>query len=165
MKPGEDRPKITIVVAMTRQRAIGRKGSIPWHIPEELRLFRELTTGHAVIMGRATFESIGRPLPDRYNIVLSRTMPLAAGVEVCRSLEEALAKAEGAKRHIFIIGGESVYRQALPLADAMVISVIRKDYAGDAFFPDFDPTDWSLEKEEEHEEFTRAWYRRRGREA
>lgn len=155
------RSEITIVAAMTRRRVIGLRGTIPWHIPGELRLFRELTTGHTVIMGRETFESIGRPLPDRCNIVVSRKMPPAAGVEICKSLDEALTRAAGIGRRIFVVGGEAIYRLALPLADAMVVSFVQGEYAGDAFFPEFDESAWSVEAVEEHEAFTRIWYRKR----
>jgi len=155
------RPEITIVVAMTRERVIGRKGRLPWHIPEDLRLFRELTTGQTVIMGRETFASIGRPLPDRRNIVVTRTLPAIAGVEVCRSFAEALNKGAADGKKIFVIGGRALYRQALPIADAMVVSWVREDFTGDTFFPGFDPESWPVEKVEEHAAFTRVWYKKR----
>ena len=155
------RPLITIVVAMTRQSVIGRKGRLPWHIPEDLRLFRELTTGQTVIMGRETFISIGHPLPERRNIVVTRTLREIAGVEICRSFSEALKKGTADGKKIFVIGGRRIYRHALPIADAMVVSWIREDYAGDTFFPESDLETWSVEKVEEHAEFTRVWYKKR----
>jgi dihydrofolate reductase len=155
------RPEITIVVAMTRERVIGRKGRLPWHIPEDLKLFRELTTGQTVVMGRETFASIGRPLPERRNIVVTRTMPAIAGVEVCRSFTEALSRGAAEGKKIFVIGGRALYRQALPIADTLVVSWIREDITGDTFFPGFDPDCWSVEKAEEHAAFTRVWYKRR----
>jgi dihydrofolate reductase len=155
------RPLITIVVAMTRQRVIGRKGRLPWHLPEDLRLFRELTTGQTVIMGRETFASIGRPLPERRNIVVTRTLPVIAGAEVCRSFDEALEKGETSGGRIFVIGGRALYRKALPVADAMVVSWIREDFTGDIVFPEFDPEGWLVEKVEEHAGFNRVWYKKR----
>lgn len=155
------RPELIIVVAMTRQRVIGRNGSLPWHIPEELRLFRELTTGQTVIMGRETFASIGRPLPERRNLVVTRTLPATPGVEICRSFPEALQKAAVDGKKVFVIGGLEIYRQALPVASAMVVSWIRENHAGDTFFPEYDPEDWSVQKVEEHAAFTRVWYIKR----
>lgn len=155
------RPELIIVVAMTRQRVIGRNGSLPWHIPEELRLFRELTTGQTVILGRETFRSIGRPLPERRNIVVTRTLPATAGVEVCGSFAEAVRKGADDGDKIFVLGGLEIYRQALPVASAMVVSWIRENHAGDTFFPEFDPEDWSVQKVEEHAAFTRVWYKKR----
>jgi dihydrofolate reductase len=155
------RPEITIVVAMTRERVIGRKGRLPWHIPEDLKLFRELTTGQTVVMGRETFASIGRPLPERRSIVVTRTLPAIAGAEVCRNFAEALQKGAGDGKKIFVIGGRAIYRQALPIADTMVVSWIREDYAGDTFFPEYDPETWSVVKVEEHAAFTRVWYKKR----
>jgi dihydrofolate reductase len=154
-------PEITIVVAMTRQRIIGRKGRLPWDISDDLRLFRELTTGQTVIMGRETYASIGRPLSDRRNIVVSRSLPAIAGVEVCRSFSEALDKGAAGGRKIFVIGGRELYRQALPVADSMVVSWIREDFTGDTLFPGFDPDDWLVERTEEHPAFTRVWYKKR----
>lgn len=153
--------ELIIVVAMTRQRVIGRNGSLPWHIPEELRLFRELTTGQTVIMGRETFRSIGCPLPERRNIVVTRTLPATAGVEVCGSFAEAVSKGADDGKKIFVLGGLEIYRQALPVASAMVVSWIRENHAGDTFFPEFDPEVWSVQKVEEHAAFTRVWYKKR----
>lgn len=155
------RPELIIVVAMTRQRVIGCEGRLPWHIPEDLRLFRELTMGQTVIMGRETFVSIGRPLPERRNIVVSRTLPATPGVEICRSFPEALQKSAADDKKIFVIGGRALYRQALVVASAMVVSWIREDHAGDTFFPEFDPEAWSVEQVEEHAAFTRVWYKKR----
>lgn len=156
-----DRSDPIIVVAMTRQRVIGRKGRLPWHLPADLRLFRELTTGQTVIMGRETFVSIGRPLPNRRNLVVSRTLPATPGVEICRSFHEALQMAAADGTKTFVIGGEEIYRQALPIAAAMVVSWVREDHAGDTYFPDVDFAAWSAEKIEEYPEFTRVWYKKR----
>ncbi len=121
---------------MSRNRVIGIKGEIPWKIPADLRRFRKLTTGHPVIMGRKTFESIGRPLPDRVNIVLTKQPDYhAEGCLPARSLEAALLLAEPAGE-VFICGGEEIYRQTLPLAGKLYLTILEQDYAGDALFPE-----------------------------
>lgn len=153
-----------IIVAMTRRRVIGCHGALPWHIPEDLRLFRTLTSGHAVIMGRATFESIGRPLPERHNLVVSRTLRPSSGIVVCASLAAAMEHARRLQRALFFIGGREIYRQALPLADRLLISWIEQDYAGDCFFPPLDLSAWKQEWEREYPAFTHVGYRRRAAE-
>jgi len=139
---------ISIIAAMTEDHVIARDGGIPWHVPEDLKLFRELTTGHAVVMGRKTFQSMGKPLKGRLNIVISSTL---RGTEddlrednllICPSFEEAIAAAEGENRDIFIIGGTEVYRRALPVADRMYLSIMKKKYRGDTFFPPFNEAEW-----------------------
>lgn len=154
-------PGVIIVVAMTKSRVIGHQGNLPWHIPSDLQLFKELTSGHTLIMGRKTFLSIGRPLPDRRNLVVSRNLPATPGVEICRSFPEALRLAASDGKKVFVIGGAAIYRQALPLASALVISWIRQDCAGDTRFPEFDLSAWSVETIDEYPEFTRVWYKKR----
>lgn len=154
-------PVKIILVAMTERRVIGREGRIPWHIPEELRLFRELTVGQTVVMGRRTFESIGRPLPDRRNIVLSSTLPPTPGIVVCSTLRKALAEGAAYGRKIFIIGGRQVYAEALPIADLLRISWIEGDYPGDVFFPPFDLGEWEEVHSQEYPEFRHVLYGRR----
>jgi len=156
-------PKIVIVAAMSEDGVIGRQGKLPWHLPEELRHFRELTLHQTVVMGRQTFLSIGRPLPHRRNIVVSQTMSSEAGVDVSPNLSEALVLARGFAHTIFIIGGASLYRQALPIADAMVLSRIPGEWAGDVHFPPFDKDAWTEQKQEVFPGFTRTWLRRRER--
>ncbi|MBT0652723.1 dihydrofolate reductase [Geomobilimonas luticola] len=127
---------VSLIAAMAENRVIGSKGGIPWHLPADLAHFRELTTGHPVIMGRTTFASIGRPLPGRRNLVLSRTAGFRAeGVEVFASLEDALAACTGADE-VFIGGGGEVYREALPRADRIYLTVVHRYYEGDTFFPE-----------------------------
>ncbi|MCD4689129.1 MAG: dihydrofolate reductase [Desulfuromonadaceae bacterium] len=150
-----------IVVAMTEQGLIGASGHIPWQIPEELRLFRELTSGHALIMGRRTFASIGRPLPDRRTIVVSRRLPATPGIEICCDLPSALRLAESGAGKIFFAGGVGIYRAALPLADQLSISWIRGEYAGDTYFPPFSANEWQEINEEDYGLFRRVLYRRR----
>lgn len=142
---------ICIVVAMASNKVIGKDGKLPWHIPEDLKYFRNLTKGHPVIMGRKTFESIlsrlgGHPLSDRTNIVLSRYHDLnhwGKNVITASSFEDALDKASKAPKisdKVFVIGGESVYYQALPFATRMYITMLFRHFDGDAFFPEIDST-------------------------
>ena len=149
-----------ILAAMTRDLVIGANGGLPWHIPEELRLFRELTWGHSLILGRRTFEAIGGPLPGRRNIVLSRTLARQPGIEVCRSLETALAIAAAGMSRLFFIGGGEIYRQALPLADRLQISWIRGDYSGQEYFPPINGRDWQVLSVSDRGPFRHVSYRR-----
>lgn len=126
---------ISIIAAMSENRVIGRGGAIPWDIPDERRRFREMTMGHPIIMGRKTFESIGRPLSGRRNIIVSRRPDYwREGCRVVHSLADALAACAGADE-VFICGGEELYCQALPLADRICLTVVHRFCAGDAFFP------------------------------
>jgi dihydrofolate reductase len=142
--------KISLIVAMSENRVIGRQGRLPWRLPDDLKRFKELTTGHTVIMGRKTFESIGRPLPQRRNIVASRNPDWAAeGVEIAHSLDEALVRTAG-EAEVFIIGGEQLYRAALPRADRIYLTRVLACIEGDAFFPSFQNTQWTLAQRLEH---------------
>ncbi len=154
---------ITIIAAMDRNRVIGISNRLPWSIPEDLKNFRNLTSGKAVIMGRKTFESIGRPLPNRTNIVVSRTLEPREGVVVARNLEEAIALGREKSDEVCIIGGQSIYEQALPIADRMCLSFVKKEYQGDAFFPSFSDEDWELVKKEDRGDFEYREYVRKRR--
>ncbi|MCL6636647.1 MAG: dihydrofolate reductase [Alicyclobacillus sp.] len=128
---------LQIVVAYARRRVIGQHGRLPWHLPADLRHFRTLTIGHTVVMGRRTFDSIGRPLPGRVNVVLTRQQGWQpAGVEVVHQPADVLARAD--LQPLFIIGGESVYRLFLPCVQRLYLTEIDADFAGDAFFPEWD---------------------------
>lgn len=129
---------VAIIAAMSRNRVIGRHGKIPWHLPADLRRFRELTTGQTIIMGRKTFESIGKALPGRSTIVVSRDISFTAiGCRVARSVEEALSL--GGDRLLFICGGGEIYRKALDIADVIYLTVIDVEIDGDTFFPEIPP--------------------------
>jgi dihydrofolate reductase len=134
---------VSIVVAHASNGVIGRDGGLPWHLPTDLRRFRELTTGHAVVMGRKTFESLPaafRPLPGRRNVVLSRSRGYEPeGAEVFAGLESALA---ACGHDCFVIGGELTYRQALPLAERVYVTCVEGEPAGDARFPALSERDW-----------------------
>jgi dihydrofolate reductase len=141
------RPTLALIWAMARNRVIGRDNTLPWRLPADLRHFRAITTGHPVIMGRKTFESLGKPLPGRTNIVLTRDASCSPeGCLVARDLDEALALAAqhtvAADPLIFIIGGENLYRQTLPRADRLYITLVDTEVDGDAHFPDFPWADW-----------------------
>lgn len=154
---------MTLIAAMTARRVIGKDGRMPWHIPEESKLFRRLTTGNVVLMGRKTFASIGgKPLRSRVNIVISRTLPADTdGVTVCRSLDEGLERAAAFGKEVFVMGGADIYRQTLPRASRMCLSFIKQDYDGDDFFPAFDEDDWVVTRAEDHPEFIFKVYERK----
>ncbi len=152
---------MNIIAAMTEKRVIGKAGVIPWHISEDLKLFKRLTIGNTVIMGRQTYESIGHPLPKRNNIVISKNFSETEEITVCRTFEESLKAAEKNKNEIYIIGGESIYKQALKYTDKMYISYVKGDYNGDTFFPVFNKDNWSVIESALYNDFTLIVYQRK----
>ena len=154
---------IAIIVGMTKQGVIGKDNSLPWHIPEDLKNFKRLTNNNVVIMGRKTYDSLPakfKPLPNRQNVVVSRSMQKIAGIDVCNSIEDALETAKSYQKDIFIIGGSTIYKQFLDLADTMLISYIKQNYEGDTYFPSFDNQQWKLTNEEEFDDFTLTTYKK-----
>ncbi len=144
-------PQITIIVARSRNGVIGKEGKLPWKLPEDLKFFKEKTQGKPVVMGRKTWESIGRPLPGRQNIVVSRNKNYEApGAVVVGSLEEAI-KACTFQKEVMVIGGANLYAQALPVAENAWVTLIDSDYEGDSFFLNLSPEEWRLVWEEVHE--------------
>ena len=137
---------IILIAAVARNGVIGFENGLPWHLPEDMRRFRRLTTGHAIIMGRFTFQSLPGPLPGRTNIVLTRNPDYApGGVEVADSLSRALKIAEqhhGAETDTYVIGGSQIYAMFLPLANKMELTVVGAEPPGDAWFPSWDPATW-----------------------
>lgn len=127
---------LALIVAVARNGVIGRDGGLPWHVPEDLKHFKKTTMGHAILMGRKTHESIGRALPGRRNIVITRNYTAFDGCENAASLEEAIAMARSTDACPFVIGGASLYREALPLATEIHLTRIDEDYEGDVTFPD-----------------------------
>ena len=135
-------PRLTLIVARARNGVIGRDGTLPWRLPEDLAFFKRTTMGHPIVMGRRTWESIGRPLPGRRSIVVSRQAGFAAaGAEVAASLDEALRLCAGSAE-VFVIGGAQFYAEALPLADRLIVTEIDADFEGDTYWPAPDPAQW-----------------------
>jgi len=149
------RTLIALIWAMARNRVIGRQNTLPWRLPADLAHFKSLTSGHPVIMGRRTFESLGRPLPNRTNIIVTRNQKYSpVGCLVAHSLEDALhlgAQHEAGDHPVmFVIGGENIYSQALALADRLYITLVDAEIEGDARFPEFDLDDWREVERVEH---------------
>jgi dihydrofolate reductase len=148
--------QLTLVVAMDAERGIGVDNQLPWHLPEDLAHFKRVTLGHPIIMGRKTFDSIGRPLPKRRNIVVTRNAAWShEGVEVAGSLQEAIALAGDELGNVTasIIGGAQVFTEAMDIADRMIVTHIDKTYRCDTFFPEIDPGKWTaVSRELQHSE-------------
>lgn len=141
--------KLTIIVATDAQRGIGINNTLPWKLPEDLAHFKRITTGHPIIMGRKTFDSIGRPLPNRRNIVVTRNQQWShEGVETVGSIEAAIALLDGAEG--FVIGGAEIYKQSMQLADQLIVTRIAQTFDCDAFFPEIDADAWQETAREEH---------------
>ena len=149
---------VSLIVAMSENRVIGRAGGLPWRLSDDLRRFKRLTTGHTIIMGRRTFASIGRPLPDRTSIVITRQADWQAnGTIVVHSLDEALGHA-GDADEAFIIGGGEIFKQALPRADRLYLTIVHAELRGDVSFPEIDESAWQCIHEEHHESNERNEY-------
>ena len=146
---------------MTYDGVIGKDGRLPWYIPEDLKKFRELTAGNTIVMGRRTFESIGKPLPKRDNIVVSTSLEKQEGITVCKNLESAILEANKNKNKTFIIGGASIYEQTLPFVERMYISYVSGNYEGDKKFPEYNKQDWFIVDIEYNKEFIWTHLRRK----
>lgn len=134
---------------MDRNRLIGSNNQLPWHLPADLAHFKQITMGKPIVMGRKTYESIGRPLPGRTNIVLSRSGFKAQGIEVVSSICEAVAMAATAEE-LVVIGGGSIYEMVIDVVDQMHLTVVEGEFTGDAWFPVFDDEQWVISSEEKH---------------
>ena len=144
--------RLSLIVAMAKNRTIGLDGAMPWHIPEDLKFFKRVTMGHPVIMGRKTYQSIGAALPGRTNIVVTRNKDFeVADADVVHDLSEALTKAkateelwrpDGGREEIFVIGGADIYGQALPEAQRIYMTEVHQELPGDAFFPELAEGEW-----------------------
>jgi len=142
-------PAVTLIVALDAARGIGIRNALPWRLPEDLAHFKRLTTGHAIVMGRKTFDSIGRPLPNRRNIVVTRNRDWRHdGVVSATSLEQAIELA--GNEEIFVIGGAQIFDEALPLATRMVVTEIARTFECDTFFPAIDAAQWRETGRETH---------------
>ena len=141
--------KITLVAAIASNNVIGKENSLPWNIPEDLKRFKQMTSGHTILMGRKTFDSIGRPLPNRQNIVMTKDKNFEQeGIKVINDFDEALELIKESNEDIFVIGGSKIYELFEPVANSLAITRILKDFEGDAFFPDINWELWQIEKEE-----------------
>lgn len=139
---------INIIVAISKNRVIGNDNKLIWSLPSDLKRFKQITTGNTLVMGRKTYESIGKPLPNRRNIIITRNSDYKVeGCEVVNSLEEALMLCNN---ECFIIGGGEVYKQSLPLADKLYLTVINEEFDGDTYFPEIED-DWVKVSREDHE--------------
>lgn len=149
MKTEENKPRLALIAAVAENGCIGINNKLPWYLPEDLKYFKAVTSGKPVIMGRSTFESLGRPLPNRTNIVITRNREFHApeGVHVVYSLDEALNVAESVahiagNEEIVIIGGAQIYAEALPRVQRLYLTEVKKTVAGDAFFPAWNKNEW-----------------------
>ena len=141
--------KITLVAAIASNNVIGKENSLPWNIPEDLKRFKQMTSGHTILMGRKTFDSIGRPLPNRQNIVMTKDKNFEQeGIKVINDFDEALELIKESNEDVFVIGGSKIYELFEPVANSLAITRILKDFEGDAFFPDINWELWQIEKEE-----------------
>jgi len=143
---------ITIIVAQAKNRAIGINGALPWHLSADLKRFKRLTTGHTIIMGRKTWDSIGRPLPDRHNIVITRAQGLVLeGAQTVTNLAAAIQAASNGSEK-FIIGGAEIYNLAMPIVDTIEMTLIHQNIQGDTYFPTIEPDIWKASKRSEHQD-------------
>ena len=151
--------KISIIAAMSDNRVIGRDGGLPWHLPSDLKRFKFLTMGHAVIMGRKTFESVGKALPGRRCIVITRQGDYKADdILVAHSLGQALSIVGKTETEVFILGGETIYNLTLDIVTHMYLTVVHATINGDTLFPKFDIDDWKVIQDEKHEADKRNQY-------
>ena len=150
--------RISIIAALAENRVIGVNNTLPWRLPNDLKHFRRLTTGHAIILGRKNYESIGKPLPERTNIIITRNRDFRAdGCLIAHSLVEALALAKN-DPEIFVIGGAETYRAALARTNRLYLTRVHATIAGDTYFPEFDETEWREISRERHERDERHAY-------
>lgn len=140
------RPTIALVAAMSLNRVIGVNNQLPWHLPADLQRFKSLTLGHTIVMGRRTYESIGRPLPGRRNVIVSRSLSALPGCEIAGDLLTLIAQADD---DLYVIGGAEIYAQALPVADRIYLTEVNVELPGDAYFPQLDPRIWPIVAVEE----------------
>src|SRR6185437_12404078 len=141
---------ITIVVAISENHVIGKDNQLLWYMPNDLKHFKDITTGHTVIMGRKTYDSVGKPLPRRRNIIITRKPITIEGCEVVNSIEAAMALCAD-EPEIFIVGGAEIYKQSIKLTDRIYLTIIHKKFDGDSFFPEIDMQEWKEVSREDHQ--------------
>lgn len=160
--------KINLIVAMTEEGIIGRGNDLPWHIPEDLKHFKKTTLSNIILMGRKTFESIGKPLPGRKNFILTsdpEKIPQQVrdqeNIFIFPSFTDAAGAASSMAEELYIIGGASVYRDTIKYADRLYVSKVKMNYPGDVYFPEYDKSEWVLEGDEDYQDFTLEIYERK----
>ncbi len=142
---------ITLIAAMDQNRLIGKQNQLPWSLSADLRHFRQVTLGKPIIMGRKTFDSIGKPLPGRHNIVISQQLDLTIkDCDVCHSLDAAL-QLVSAENEVMVIGGAHLFKQSLPIADKMILTIINHTFEGDVYFPTWNKNDWQFVSQSDHQ--------------
>jgi|ERR1700743_894017 len=141
---------VSIVVAISENHVIGKDNKLLWYLPNDLKHFKDITTGHTVIMGRKTYESVGKPLPNRRNIVITRQNITIEGCEVVNSIEAALALCSD-EAEVFIVGGAEIYRQSLHLTDRIYLTIVHKQFDGDSYFPEIEANEWKETAREDYE--------------
>ena len=154
---------VSIVAAVARNGVIGAGGGLPWHLPDELRLFKETTMGHVLVMGRRTYESVGRPLPGRTTVVVTRSPDWSPGADevlVVHGVDEALGRARAIDDEVFVVGGGELYEAALPHADRLLLTFVDQEPEGDTTFPDVDWDAWTEREREAGDGWVRVTYER-----
>lgn len=141
---------ISIIVAISQNHAIGKNNQLLWHLPADLKHFKDITSGHTIIMGRKTFDSVGKPLPNRRNIVVTRQPITIPGCEVVNSIEAALELCR-AEEEVFIGGGAEIYKQAMSLTDRIYLTIVHRHFDADTFFPEIDKSEWKEVSREDHQ--------------
>lgn len=141
---------VTIVVAISQNHVIGKDNKLLWHLPNDLKHFKNITTGHTVIMGRKTYDSVGKPLPKRRNIIVTRQAITIEGCEVVNAIESALALCVG-EDEVFIVGGAEIYKLAMQLTNRIYLTIIHQSFEGDTFFPEIDESEWKPVYREDHQ--------------
>ena len=141
---------VSIVVAIAQNNAIGKDNKLLWHLPKDLKHFKDITSGHTIIMGRKTYESVGKPLPNRRNIIITRKNISIDGCEVVNSIDQAL-KLSASEDEIFIVGGAEIYNQALSLTDRIYLTIVHHEFDGDTYFPDIKDDIWKETERQDHE--------------
>lgn len=141
---------VSIIVAISENHAIGKNNQLLWHLPADLKHFKDTTTGHTIIMGRKTFDSVGKPLPNRRNIVVTRQPITIEGVEVVNSVEAALALCQD-EDEVFIGGGAEIYKLAMHLTDRIYLTIVHQTFEADTFFPEINMKEWKEVSHEDHE--------------
>ncbi|HEY8784540.1 MAG TPA: dihydrofolate reductase [Mucilaginibacter sp.] len=141
---------VTQVVAISENHVIGKDNKLLWYLPNDLKHFKEITTGHTIIMGRKTYDSVGKPLPKRRNIIITRQHITIEGCEVVNSIEAALELCKD-EQQVFIVGGAEIYKQSLHLTDRICLTIVHKEFEGDSFFPEINKQEWKEVAREDHQ--------------